>query len=89
MQNPRSLYLPSPGLSPGQRSSVGLLMQNRPEWTLVEQGCYCFSMVTVPLYDALGEDTCAYVIDKVTSSGWGRVTSLGRMSDVTHASFHF
>ncbi|XP_043237225.1 long-chain-fatty-acid--CoA ligase 1-like [Amphibalanus amphitrite] len=39
-------------------------MQNRPEWTLVEQGCYCFSIITVPLYDALGEDTCAYVIDK-------------------------
>ena len=63
---PLTLCLPS-GLSPGQKSSVGLLMQNRPEWTLVEQGCYCFSMVTVPLYDALGEDTCAYVIDKVTS----------------------
>lgn len=44
------------------RQLVGIYSQNRPEWILFEQGCYCYSLVVVPLYDTLGPDACAFII---------------------------
>lgn len=44
------------------RDLIGIYSQNRPEWILYEQGCYCFSLVVVPLYDTLGPDACAFII---------------------------
>uniref|UniRef100_A0A1L8DZ27 Long-chain-fatty-acid--CoA ligase n=1 Tax=Nyssomyia neivai TaxID=330878 RepID=A0A1L8DZ27_9DIPT len=41
---------------------VGIYSQNRPEWILLEQGAYCYSLVIVPLYDTLGPDACAFII---------------------------
>lgn len=41
---------------------VGIYSQNRPEWILFEQGCYCYSLVVVPLYDTLGPDACAFIM---------------------------
>ncbi|KAG8237726.1 hypothetical protein J437_LFUL017028 [Ladona fulva] len=56
--------LVSLGLEPSPRSFVGIYSQNCPEWILAEQGAYCYSMVIVPLYDTLGPDACAYIIQQ-------------------------
>lgn len=50
------------GLAPGPDTFVGIYSQNKPEWILFEQGCYCYSLVVVPLYDTLGPDACAFII---------------------------
>ncbi|XP_071267492.1 long-chain-fatty-acid--CoA ligase 1-like isoform X2 [Salvelinus alpinus] len=47
---------------------IGIFAQNRPEWTIAELACYTFSLVAVPLYDTLGTEAIAYVIDKATIS---------------------
>jgi len=52
------------GLAPGQQTLVGLYSQNCPEWILTEQACYSYSLVVVPLYDTLGPDACAYIINQ-------------------------
>ena len=52
----------SMGVSPGVHSMVGIYSRNCPEWVVAEQALYCFSMVTVPLYDSLGPDARAFVI---------------------------
>lgn len=41
---------------------LGLFSKNRMEWVLAEQGCFCYSVVPVPLYDTFGEDSVGYVI---------------------------
>nr|XP_029731299.1 long-chain-fatty-acid--CoA ligase 1-like isoform X1 [Aedes albopictus]XP_029731300.1 long-chain-fatty-acid--CoA ligase 1-like isoform X1 [Aedes albopictus] len=56
------------GLRPGPSTFVGIYSQNRPEWILFEQGCYCYSLVVVPLYDTLGPDACAFIIDQTEIS---------------------
>uniref|UniRef100_A0A8C7GMD5 Long-chain-fatty-acid--CoA ligase n=1 Tax=Oncorhynchus kisutch TaxID=8019 RepID=A0A8C7GMD5_ONCKI len=38
------------------------------EWTIAELACYTFSLVAVPLYDTLGTEAIAYVIDKANIS---------------------
>lgn len=42
---------------------VGLFSQNRPEWVIIEQGCFAFSMVVVPLYDTLGTEAINYIVN--------------------------
>lgn len=56
------------GLKPGQNTNVGIFAQNSVEWVLTEQGCYCFDMVLVPLYDTLGQQACAHIIDQTNMS---------------------
>lgn len=56
--------LVSCGLTPGPQTLVGLYSQNCPEWILTEQACYTYSLVLVPLYDTLGPDACAYIINQ-------------------------
>ncbi|KYM86229.1 Long-chain-fatty-acid--CoA ligase 5 [Atta colombica] len=56
--------LVSLGLTPGQQTLVGLYSQNCPEWILTEQACYSYSLVVVPLYDTLGPDACAFIINQ-------------------------
>ncbi|KAG7282007.1 hypothetical protein CRUP_020112 [Coryphaenoides rupestris] len=34
---------------------IGIFAQNRPEWTMTELACYTYSLVSVPLYDTLGD----------------------------------
>lgn len=34
---------------------VGLFSRNRPEWTILDVACAIYRMVTVPLYDTLGD----------------------------------
>lgn len=52
------------GLKPGPKTFVCIYSQNRPEWILCEQGCYNHSLVLVPLYDTLGPDACAFIVNQ-------------------------
>ncbi|CAN9514670.1 unnamed protein product [Ophioblennius macclurei] len=45
---------------------IGIFSQNRPEWTISELACYTYSLVAVPLYDTLGTEAIAYIIDKAS-----------------------
>ncbi|XP_012252895.2 long-chain-fatty-acid--CoA ligase 5 isoform X3 [Athalia rosae] len=56
------------GLIPGPQTLIGLYSQNCPEWVLTEQACYNYSLVVVPLYDTLGPDACAYIINQAEIS---------------------
>ncbi|XP_066093922.1 long-chain-fatty-acid--CoA ligase 1 isoform X1 [Saccopteryx bilineata] len=47
---------------------IGIFSQNRPEWVIIEQGCFAFSMVIVPLYDTLGAEAITYIINKAELS---------------------
>ncbi|KAG8257671.1 hypothetical protein J6590_043950 [Homalodisca vitripennis] len=60
--------LVSLGLAPSPSTYIGIYSQNCPEWVLVEQGAYCYSMVIVPLYDTLGPDACAFIINQAEIS---------------------
>ncbi|OCT96908.1 acyl-CoA synthetase long chain family member 1 protein S homeolog isoform X1 [Xenopus laevis] len=68
----RAEYVGSALLHRGLKSSpdqfVGIFAQNRPEWTIVELGCYTYSMVAVPLYDTLGAEAITYIINKADLS---------------------
>ncbi|XP_038255592.1 long-chain-fatty-acid--CoA ligase 1 isoform X2 [Dermochelys coriacea] len=52
------------GYKPAPDQYIGIFAQNRPEWVLIEQGCYTYSMVVVPLYDTLGADAISYIVNK-------------------------
>ncbi|XP_041638347.1 long-chain-fatty-acid--CoA ligase 1-like [Cheilinus undulatus] len=56
------------GHSKSSESYIGIFSQNRPEWTITELACYTYSLVSVPLYDTLGTDAIAYIIDKASIS---------------------
>ncbi|NXA41277.1 ACSL1 ligase, partial [Eudromia elegans] len=47
---------------------VGIFAQNRPEWVIIEQGCYAYSLVVVPLYDTLGTEAITYIVNKADLS---------------------
>ncbi|NXA46538.1 ACSL1 ligase, partial [Nothocercus julius] len=47
---------------------VGIFAQNRPEWVIIEQGCYTYSLVVVPLYDTLGTEAITYIVNKADLS---------------------
>ncbi|CAK6441353.1 unnamed protein product [Pipistrellus nathusii] len=42
---------------------IGIFSQNRPEWVVIEYGCFAYSMVPVPLYDNLGREAVTYIIN--------------------------
>lgn len=44
-------------------SNVGIYAVNRAEWTVSEYGVYNNSAVVVPLYDTLGKEATAYILD--------------------------
>lgn len=50
------------------KALVGIYSCNRPEWILYEQGCYCYSLVVVPLYDTLGPEACAFIMRQTEMS---------------------
>ncbi|KAL4239229.1 hypothetical protein ACF0H5_000046 [Mactra antiquata] len=41
---------------------IGIYSQNRPEYFIVEQASYMYSMCIVPLYDTLGVEACNHII---------------------------
>ncbi|KAJ6668627.1 hypothetical protein lerEdw1_012109 [Lerista edwardsae] len=52
------------GFKPSPDQFIGIFSQNRPEWVIIEQGCYSYSLVVVPLYDTLGTDAITYIVNK-------------------------
>ncbi|XP_063165750.1 long-chain-fatty-acid--CoA ligase 1 isoform X1 [Candoia aspera] len=52
------------GFKPSPNQYIGIFSQNRSEWVIIEQGCYTYSMVVVPLYDTLGADAITFIINK-------------------------
>jgi long-chain acyl-CoA synthetase len=56
------------GLEPGASTFICIYSQNRPEWVLCEQACYNHSLVLVPLYDTLGPDACAFIVNQTEST---------------------
>eukprot|EP01125_Pyxidicula_operculata_P021873 TRINITY_DN8715_c0_g1_i1.p1 TRINITY_DN8715_c0_g1~~TRINITY_DN8715_c0_g1_i1.p1 ORF type:complete len:660 (-),score=187.43 TRINITY_DN8715_c0_g1_i1:10-1989(-) len=51
------------GLKPGE-DKVGIYSQNRLEWVLAQRGIYAYSLCVVPLYDTLGPDACAFIVNQ-------------------------
>jgi long-chain acyl-CoA synthetase len=45
-------------------NNVGIFAVNRPEWVMTSSGCYSQSLVPVPLYDTLGPEAVAYIINQ-------------------------
>lgn len=56
------------GFKPCSEQFIGIFSQNRPEWVIIEQGCFTYSMVVVPLYDTLGTDAITYIVNKAELS---------------------
>ncbi|KFM80190.1 Long-chain-fatty-acid--CoA ligase 1, partial [Stegodyphus mimosarum] len=56
------------GMQPGPSTFIGIYAQNRLEWVVTEYGCYNQSVVTVPLYDTLGLNACAFIIKQAEIS---------------------
>ncbi|NWI11362.1 ACSL1 ligase, partial [Crypturellus soui] len=57
------------GFKPSSQAQyVGIFAQNRPEWVIIEQGCYTYSLVVVPLYDTLGTEAITYIVNKADLS---------------------
>ncbi|NXK29872.1 ACSL1 ligase, partial [Piprites chloris] len=56
------------GFKPSHIQYIGIFSQNRPEWVILEQACYAFSMVVVPLYDTLGAEAITYIVNKADLS---------------------
>lgn len=54
----------------------GIYSQNCPEWIMTEQAAYCYSMVIVPLYDTLGANACAFIVNQSTYASYIHVTYL-------------
>jgi len=55
---------PRPDPELHDRGILGMYSKNRMEWVLAEQACFSQSIVTVPMYDTLGPESVAYVINQ-------------------------
>eukprot|EP01091_Cochliopodium_minus_P000050 TRINITY_DN1006_c0_g1_i1.p1 TRINITY_DN1006_c0_g1~~TRINITY_DN1006_c0_g1_i1.p1 ORF type:complete len:545 (-),score=175.28 TRINITY_DN1006_c0_g1_i1:460-2094(-) len=49
-------------------SHVGIYSKNRPEWVIAEHGCYAQSMIPISLYDTLGPQAVAFIINQAEIS---------------------
>ncbi|NXJ07854.1 ACSL1 ligase, partial [Odontophorus gujanensis] len=56
------------GFKPSHSQNIGIFAQNRPEWVIIEQSCYTYSLVVVPLYDTLGTEAITYIVNKADLS---------------------
>lgn len=54
----------SKGQKPENTTNIGLYSQNRVEYGIIEQACYMYSMVLVPLYDTLGQEACTFIVNQ-------------------------
>ena len=52
------------GMGLQANQAVGLFSINREEWCITEQACFASGLVTVPLYDTLGNDAIAYICNQ-------------------------
>jgi long-chain acyl-CoA synthetase len=55
-----ALALEARGVGPGDR--VGILAENRPEWTVADYACALSRIVTVPVYPTLNLTQTAYIL---------------------------
>ncbi len=46
------------------KASVGLFSINREEWIVTEHACFANSLITVPLYDTLGDEAIAFICNQ-------------------------
>lgn len=44
-------------------SHVGILSYNRTEWIIIQETCYAFGYIPVPIYDTFGWDNINYIIN--------------------------
>ena len=51
-------------IAAGDNSLVLIVCVFLFQWVLVEQACNMYSMTIVPLYDTLGPESCAYIINQ-------------------------
>uniref|UniRef100_A0A8C5PZB9 Long-chain-fatty-acid--CoA ligase n=1 Tax=Leptobrachium leishanense TaxID=445787 RepID=A0A8C5PZB9_9ANUR len=56
------------GCKPSPDQFIGVFTQNRPEAVIVEQACYTYSMVVVPLYDTLGSEAIVFIVNRADLS---------------------
>lgn len=47
-----------------KEENIGLFSINRPEWVISEYSCFWAGLVTVPLYDTLGDDAIEHIMLK-------------------------
>jgi long-chain acyl-CoA synthetase len=50
------------GLEPAKENYVGIFARNRVEWVLTQLACEHYSLVSVPLYDTLGEEAISFIL---------------------------
>lgn len=50
------------GLEPSKESFVGIFARNRPEWVMTATACEAYSLVSVPLYDTLGDEAINFIL---------------------------
>lgn len=46
------------------KDNIGLYSINRPEWVMAEYACYRLNLVTVPLYDTLGDEAIEHICNQ-------------------------
>ena len=51
-------------LGPKEKANIGLFSINRSEWIIAEHGCFHLNLVTVPLYDTLGDEAIEYIVNQ-------------------------
>lgn len=42
---------------------VGIFSRNKVEWTLTDVACSIYGIVTIPIYDTLGDENISYVLN--------------------------
>lgn len=50
------------GMEPAKENYVGIFARNRPEWVMTACACEAYSIVTVPLYDTLGDEAINFIL---------------------------
>lgn len=50
------------GLKADTCQFVGIFSQNNVEWVVMDRACSAYSMVSVPLYDTLGEEALTHIV---------------------------
>lgn len=54
------------GLNPRTRPYLGIYAQNSPQWLIAAEGAWFNSLAVIPLYDTLGPDACAFIVDQAS-----------------------